>query len=86
MDRYTKFILTVITIALSIIAIRLSEIPKANANVFSQGPTLGDIIALREIKDPIKLKEARTRLLHRIPLVRFQGGQVNVSGSVEIDN
>jgi len=86
MDRYTKFILTVIAISLSAIALILFELPQAQAGVFSQGPTRGDFIALRGITDPALRKAARDRLFSSIPLVWVQGGDVDVSGSVEIDS
>ena len=76
MDRYTKFILTIIAVALSVIAIRISEPHDANASVFATGPTFGDLRALQDIKDPDERKEAFQRLLRNIPLVWVQGGQV----------
>ncbi len=85
MDIYTKGILTVIAIALSTIALKLSVVP-ANAGILSQGPTFGDLLDLRSIKDSEELKAARINIYRAVPLVRVQGGQVDVSGSVEIDN
>ncbi len=89
MDRYTKVVLTVIAVALGVVALRIVEPQEANAAGFSlaSAPTYGDILALRDIKDTTQRKEAYLAILRRIPLVRVQGGSVDaaVSGSVEID-
>lgn len=85
MDAYTKVVLTIIAIALSVIAARGAWIADAQAGMFTQGPTVGDFIAVNDIKDPTQQKEARRKLYHSIPLVRVSGGQVGVSGTVDID-
>ena len=79
MDAYTKSILTLIAVSLSAIALRLFEPQQAQASILSQGPTLGDALDLRDIKDPKERKDAQTRLMRSIPLVRVQGGNVDVS-------
>lgn len=66
MDSY----LTVIAVALSLIAVKMWE---PHSAVFESAPTFGD---LRNAKD----KEARIRLINNIPLVRVFG-----SVSVDID-
>ncbi len=71
MDRYTKAVLTVIAVSLSMIAVKMWEPREAHAAVFGSAPTVGD---LRNAKDP----EARTRLINSVPLVR-------VFGSVSVD-
>lgn len=73
MDRYTKGVLTVIAVALSLIAIKMWEPREAYSAVFASTPTVGD---LRNTKD----KEARMRLINNIPLVRMFG-----TVSVDID-
>lgn len=73
MDRYTKGVLTVIAVALSLIAVKMWEPREAHSSVFASAPTIGD---LRNTKD----KEARLRLINNIPLVRMFG-----TVSVDID-
>jgi hypothetical protein len=77
MDKYTKLVLTVIAVSLIIIAIKLWEPREAHTGPFSSGPTVGDLMALREIKDQAKLAAARDHLIRSIPLVRVQGGQIS---------
>lgn len=73
MDRYTKGVLTIIAVALSLIAVKMWEPREAHSGVFATAPTIGD---LRNTKD----KEARLRLINNIPLVRMFG-----TVSVDID-
>ena len=77
MDKYSKFIFTVIAISLVIIAAKVIEPQEAQAGAFSSSPTVGDLMDLREIQDPAKLSEARNRIIRNIPLVRVQGGQIS---------
>ncbi len=82
-DKYTKIVFTIIAIALCVIAVQLLR-----GSSFSNGPTWGDFIALRNIQDPEERKAAHLRLVKGLPLVRVQGGQIDaeVSGEVRIDN
>ena len=84
MDNISKAILTVIAVALCVIAFKVHNLGGSFAGV----PTFGDFIALKDIKDPEQRKETHLRLIKRIPLVRVQGGQIDadVSGHVSIDN
>ena len=84
MDNIDKAILTFIAVVLCVIAFKL-YFPGSS---FSGTPTLGDFIALKEIKDSEQQKEKRLKLMKSIPIVRVQGGQIdaNVSGSVSFDN
>ena len=77
MDFYTKFVLTVIAISLVIIATGRIEPKEVHAGSFSSGPTIGDLMDLRDIHDQNKLAEARTKIMRSIPLVRVQGGQIS---------
>jgi hypothetical protein len=77
MDFYTKFILTIIAISLLIIATGKFETQTVYAGPFSSGPTIGDLMDLRNIYDQKKLSEARTKIMRNIPLVRVQGGQIS---------
>lgn len=92
MDRYSKTVLTMIALSLAFIAVKMWQPQEAHTGVFSGGPTRGDLLDLREIKDSAKRRETRVRLLRSIPLVRIEGGHVEVSGdvgvsgTVEIDN
>lgn len=88
-DTYTKAVLTVIAIALCAIALKLFNPQFCSNGSPARSPTVGDLRALREIKDPKQRKEARLRLIKSVPLVNVEGGQINadVSGSsVTIDN
>lgn len=85
MDRYTKFVLTVIAVALVVIAFKGEMQPAAQAGVFSQGPTVGEVMALRDIKDPAARKSAEEQLRKNVPLIWIQGGNVHVAGQVGID-
>lgn len=84
MDNISKTILTVIAVALCVIAFKLFN----PGGSFVGSPTFGDFIALKDIKDPKQRKEAHLRLKQSIPLVRVQGGKIDadVSGNVSIDN
>ena len=81
MDTYTKTLLTIIAISLTVIAIKLVTPQEANAGVFSSSPTVGDYVALREIKDPAARKKAYFDLLRSVPLIWVQGGQLNADVS-----
>ena len=74
MDNYSKAILTIIAVALCVIAFKLFS----PGSSFLNTPTFGDFIALREIKDQEQRKEARLKLRKSLPLVRVQGGHVDV--------
>lgn len=67
-------LLTIIAAALVSIAVKLW---------FFAPPTFGDFLALREIPEESR-SEARTELFSRLPMVRARGGDVEVSGSVEV--
>ena len=71
MDRYTKTVLSVIAISLSLIAAKMWEPREAHAGVFGSAPTIGDLL---NTKDP----EARVRLMNNVPLVRVVGGSISV--------
>lgn len=77
MDLYTKIILTIIAISLVIIAAGKLETPTVHAGAFSSGPTIGDLMDLRDIHDQKKRSEIRTKIIRNIPLVRVQGGQIS---------
>lgn len=83
MDNASKVILSVIALALCVIAFKL-WLPSGTV---VGAPTYGDFNALRDIHDPQLRKEARLRLMNSIPLVRVQGGQIDadVTGNVSID-
>ena len=82
MDAISKGILSVIAVALCAIAFKLYS---PNAVSFVGAPTRGDFQALKDITDPEQRREAHLRLVKSIPLVRVEGGQIDVSGSVSID-
>lgn len=76
MDKITKALLAIIAFALCAIAFKM----------YSQ-PTLGELYALREIKDKDQHKVAKAKLLKNVPLIYVNGGVIaaGVSGSVSID-
>ncbi len=88
MDKYSKVILTIIAVAVSLIAIKM-YFPYVLDRDFAHHnlPDYGDFLRLREIHDSTIRNESRSKLIRRLPLVRIQGGQVDadVTGSVEID-
>lgn len=88
MDKYSKCVLTIIAVAVSMIAIKLCFPYAMEGDCASHNtPSYGDFLRLREVQDPSSRKEMRLRLLKHLPLVYIQGGQVDadVTGSVEID-
>ena len=78
MDLYSKGVLTVIAVCLVVIALKQWEPKEAHAGVFDGTPTVGDLMELRDIKDPTKRQEAAQKIMRRVPLVRIQGGSVSV--------
>lgn len=78
MDNTIKAILAVIAIALCAITLKL---------YVSAPPTLGDFLALNDIKDAEKRQKQQLKLIASLPLVRVQGGTIdaNIQGSVSID-
>lgn len=82
MDKYTKCLMTVIAVGVTLIAARLYFPPSA-----STPPTYGDFLDIRHTQDPAARKQSFQMLLNRLPLVRVQGGDIdaNVSGNVQID-
>jgi len=80
MDRYSKTVLTIIAVALAVIAIRLWEPSPAQAAMFeASGPTYGELMDLSKIKDPAKVQETALKIVRRIPVVHVHG-VVQVSG------
>jgi len=79
MDLYTKAVLTVIAGALVVIGLRLGEPPAVQAGLLDGAPTVGDFRRLRDLKDRNEKQRARRALADRIPMVRVQGGYVDVS-------
>lgn len=71
MDRYTKFILSVIAICLLAITIKLWEPAPAYSGFLDRGPTWGELVIANE--KPADLQ----KLVNNIPLVRVFG-TVNV--------
>lgn len=70
-----SILLTVIAAALVSISVKLW---------FFAPPTFGDFLALRDVQSE-KKTEARMAMMRKLPLVRVQGGDIDVSGSVSID-
>ncbi len=76
-DLYTKAILTIISVALVVIAYKL---------VNPSTPTRGDFFNLKNIEDAEARSAKRKDLMMRLPLVWIQGGEIDaeVSGIVSI--
>jgi len=87
MDKYTRFLLTVIAASMSLIAVKM-YFPYITQGDLSLGPpTFGEYNDLRQTSNTNTKKERFMRLAKRLPIVRVQGGQIDadVSGSVEIE-
>jgi hypothetical protein len=85
MDKYTKFLLTVITVSVSLIAVKM-YFPYINQGDLNPGPvTFLDFYYANKIKDIEAKKTKFMSLAKRLPLVRVQGGEIQVSGSVDVD-
>lgn len=78
MDNYSRSVLTVIAIALLAITFRIYS-PIATV------PVYGDLEKVSVINDPELKDKAIRKLFNEIPLVRIQGGNVEVTGEVSID-
>jgi hypothetical protein len=81
MDKYTKIILSIIALCLIAITIKLWEPAPAYSGFLDKGPTVGDLMNLRNLKGEMRKKEA-DRLRMSMPLVKVFG-TVDVSGSVD---
>jgi len=77
MDKFSKVVFTIIAVSLMLIAVKLWESRDTQAGFLGNGPTLGDLRAIREIKDTNKRQKAFTKLQARIPLVYVRGGRIN---------
>lgn len=51
---------------------------------FFAPPTFGDYLSIRDVPAETRA-EAREALMRSLPLVRVQGGDIDVSGSVSIE-
>jgi len=82
MDRYTKLVLTVIAGALVVIALKPLELTSAEASLFSAAsPTWGDWTDAIKSHDRQKVDDVR----RRTPLVHVSDGNIEVTGSVQIE-
>ena len=80
MNWYAKGVLTVIAGALLFISFRLavdSAVQRPN-QVSNNAPTIGDLRRLGEIDDSNERARVRRELFDSIPLVRVQGGSLEV--------
>lgn len=80
MNWYAKGVLTVIAGALLVISFRLvvdAALQKPYP-VSNSAPTIGDLRRLGEIDDPNERARVRRELFDNIPLVRVQGGSLEV--------
>jgi hypothetical protein len=68
MDNYTKGVLTIIAVALVVIAIKLWEPRSANAVFMDPGPTLGDLYRIEQIANDAEREATMERLADKIPL------------------
>jgi hypothetical protein len=72
MDKYTKIVLTIIAVCLIAIVIKLWEPDPAYSGFLDRGPTIGDLMDLRNLKGEARKKES-VNIIRRIPLVRIHG-------------
>jgi len=80
MDNFSKAALSIIAVTLIFIATQAYQISAS----LSQPPTVGDYLALRDIKDATVKKEALKELINHLPLIRVKGGSIYVSGDVDV--
>lgn len=76
MDRQLKLILSVIALALCVVAFQLSRLASV--------PTRGDWIRAAGTKDSTARRERFMQLYARTPLTWVHGGSVEVSNEVEV--
>lgn len=85
-DLYCKGVLTVIALMLCLITAKL-YLPSFNRiGTHLGGPTRQDLLDARKIKEEELRKEAFYQLKRDVPIVWVEGGDVSVSGSVELNN
>jgi len=76
MDRQLKFILSVIALALCVVAFQLNRLASV--------PTRGDWIRSAGIKDSTARRQSLMQLYSRTPVTWVHGGSVEVTNQVEI--
>lgn len=89
MDKYTQIVLTIIAGCLIAILIKLWEPAPAFSGFLDKGPTIGDLMDLRNLKGEARKKESEN-IIRNIPLIRIHGrvdveveNTVDISGSVD---
>ena len=81
MDKYTQIVLTIIAVCLIALVIKLWEPAPSYSGFLDKGPTIGDLMDLRNLKGEARKKESE-KIMRNIPLIRIHG-TVNISGSVD---
>lgn len=85
-NRYQNVISTVGVLLLAAICAKL-YVPQTNSiGVSISPPTRGDFTAVRNIKDPAQRELALDALKARTPVLWVRGGDIDVSGEVQITN
>ena len=83
---YSNTLLTVIALLLASIVAKL-YLPAAQlVGPQLSPPTRGDAIATRKITDPKIRRERLDELRSRLPVVWVSGGDIEVTGSVDVSN
>ena len=70
MDRYTKFILTVIATLLLLLVVRVWEQPVSAVSLVAKKATAGDFDDVQKIKDNAKREAAKKKLYRSLPVVK----------------
>lgn len=78
MHKLTNALLAVIAVAVSAIAFKM-YMTKSSA-------TYSEVLRLQDVKDATQRQEVYKEILGRMQLVRVQGGSLEVTGSVDVDN
>jgi len=72
MDTYAKIVLSVIAICLIAIVIKLWQPRPAHSGFMDKGPTIGDLMDLRNLEGE-NLERERERIIRSIPVMKVYG-------------
>jgi len=82
---YGNILLTIITASLVAIVAKLYLPQAEHIGPRIALPRYGDLLALASVSDTAVRKQALQELIRNLPLVRVQGGDIDVSGTVSVE-